>query len=266
VIGDDAKSEQHTFVAVRDAINHLAALIGYVVNNLNGHTVFVTADHGFLFTESAPTEISKSDLPFKPEDAAVAKKRYLIGKNLPDSQVAWHGKTAITAGAQGGMEFWVPRGVSLFHLTGGARFVHGGAMLQEVVVPIISVKHVRGKAAEQTLTKPVTVHVLGTKHKVTTNRHRFELIQMEPVSDRVKPITLKIGVFDGPEPVTNVETVTFDSTSPNMEERRKWVTLTLTERQYDKKKPYRLVLRDADTGIEQQSVDVTIDKAFTDDF
>ena len=33
-----------------------------------------------------------------------------------------------------------------------------------------------------------------------------------------------------------------------------------------KKTQYRLVLRDAETGIEQQSIQVVIDRAFTDDF
>ena len=42
--------------------------------------------------------------------------------------------------------------------------------------------------------------------------------------------------------------------------------LALEDRQYDKKTNYRLVLRDAETDIEQQSVDVIIDRAFTDDF
>ena len=51
-----------------------------------------------------------------------------------------------------------------------------------------------------------------------------------------------------------------------MEERQKSVTLVLQGRQYDKKKNYRLVLRDAETGVEQESVNVTIDRAFTDDF
>ena len=62
------------------------------------------------------------------------------------------------------------------------------------------------------------------------------------------------------------ETVIIDSTSGNMDERKKWVNLVLQDRQYNKKIPYRLVLRDAETGIEQQSVEVTIDRAFTDDF
>jgi hypothetical protein len=89
---------------------------------------------------------------------------------------------------------------------------------------------------------------------------------MEPVSERVKPITLKVAVYEGDEPVTNIETVTFDSASGTMDERQKWVPLVLRKRPYDKKTLYRLVLRDAETGIEQSSVDVVIDRAFADDF
>ena len=140
-------------------------------------------------------------------------------------------------------------------------------MLQEIVVPVVTVRQVEGKSAKETKTKPVTVQVLG--HATTGSRrtsYRFQLIQMEPVSERVKPITLKVAVYEGDEPVTNIETVKFDSASGNMDERKKWVNLVLQDRPYDKKTPYRLVLRDAETGIEQQSVEVMIDRAFTDDF
>lgn len=265
-LGDDSKTEGETFQAVRQAIDELAALVGYVVNNLNGHHIVVTADHGFLFAETAPGEADKSKLDEKPDGTALAKKRYLLGRNLPDHASAWHGKTGVTAGAEGDMEFWIPKGANRFHFTGGSRFVHGGAMPQEIVVPVLTVKHIRGKSAQETKTKPVTVQVLGSNHRITTARHRFQLIQMEPVSERVKPITLRVSVYEGEEPVTNVETVTFDSASGNMDERKKWVNLVLQERQYNKKTPYRLVLRDAETGIEQLSVEVTIDRAFTDDF
>ena len=108
--------------------------------------------------------------------------------------------------------------------------------------------------------------MLGTSHKITTSRHRFEMIQMEPVTDRVKPITLKVAVYEGKEPVTNIESISFDSSSNNIEVRKKSITLVLQDRQYDKKTKYRLVLRDAETGVEQESVDVIIDRAFTDDF
>ena len=42
--------------------------------------------------------------------------------------------------------------------------------------------------------------------------------------------------------------------------------LVLRDRSYDKTARYRLVLRDVDTGIEQSSADVIIDRAFADDF
>ena len=164
------------------------------------------------------------------------------------------------------MEFWIPKGANLFHFVGGARFVHGGAMPQEIVVPVVTVKHVRGKSAQDTKTKPVTVQVLGSNHRITSAYCRFQLIQMEPVSERVKPITLKVAIYEGEEAVTDLQTVKFDSASGNLDERKKWINLVLKERLYNKKTPYRLVLRDAETGIEQQSVEVIIDRAFTDDF
>jgi uncharacterized protein (TIGR02687 family) len=265
-VGDKADTEKDTFEAVREAINELANLVSYIINNLNGHHIVITADHGFLFSETPPGEPDKSALADKPLGTVTAKKRYLLGHDLSDQESVWHGRTEITAGAEGGMEFWIPKGANRFHFTGGARFIHGGAMLQEIVVPVVTVRHIKGKSIEETKTKQVAVHVLGANHRVTTSRHRFELIQMEPVSDRVKPIKLKVAIFEDDEPVTSIETVTFDSATGNLDERKKWVYLTLQDRQYDKKTPYRLVLRDAETGIEQQSAPVIIDRAFSDDF
>ena len=264
--GDQAHTEGRTFEAVRQAIKELASVVAYIINNLNGHHVVITADHGFFFAESPPGEPDKSSLSDKPPATVKTKKRYLIGHNLGDHGSIWHGSTAVTAGAEGDMEFWIPKGANRFHFTGGARYVHGGAMLQEIVVPVVTVRHVKGKSVVETKTKRVTVHVLGASHKITTSRHRFEMIQMEPVSDRVKTITLKVAVYEGNEPVTNIESVTFDSSSDNIEERKKSITLVLQDQQYDKKTKYRLVLRDAETDVEQESMDVIIDRAFTNDF
>ncbi len=266
-MGDSASTEDKTFDAVRTAINELADLVGYIVNYLNGNFVLITADHGFMFADTAPGEPEKSKLTEKPEGTVRAKKRYLIGHDLPNHESVWHGKTAVTAGADGDMEFWIPKAANLFHFAGGARFVHGGAMLQEIVVPVVTVRHKKDKGVRgETKVRPVTVQVLGTKHKITTNRHRFELIQMEAVTDRIKGVTLKVAVYEGDEPVTNIEAVTFNSTSDKLDERRKWVQLVLQEREYSKSTTYRLVLRNAETGIEQQSETVVIDRAFTDDF
>ena len=78
-IGDDGKTEGRTFEGVRRAIDQLAALVGYIVNNLNGHHIVITADHGFLFTDTARVETDKSTLEDTPDHTILAKKRYILG-------------------------------------------------------------------------------------------------------------------------------------------------------------------------------------------
>jgi len=266
-VGDKAATEGQTFGAVRQAIDELCDLVSKIINSLNGNHLVITADHGFLFQETPPGETDKNTLAGKPAGTLLAKKRYLLGRNLPASDQAWHGTTAVTAGAGGGMEFWVPKGANRFHFVGGSRFVHGGAMPQEILVPIIRVHHVKetGSAAK-TRTRTVGVSVLGSNFKVTTNRCRFELIQTEPVGERVKPVTLKVAIYDGAQPVTNVETLTFDSPATDMNQWKKTVSLTLEGRRFDSKKVFQLILRDTETGVEEARFDVTIDLAFINDF
>ncbi len=49
MVGDKRGSETKTFEATAQAIKELSELVSYIVNSLNGSTVLVTADHGFLF-------------------------------------------------------------------------------------------------------------------------------------------------------------------------------------------------------------------------
>ena len=125
-VGDSASTEDQTFGAVRKAIDELADLVSKIVNSLNGNYLLITADHGFLFRETPPGETDKNSLSEKPAGTLLAKKRYLLGRNLPENDKAYHGSTAVTAGAGGGMEFWVPKGANRFHFVGGSRFIHGG--------------------------------------------------------------------------------------------------------------------------------------------
>jgi hypothetical protein len=73
------------------------------------------------------------------------ERRYLLGHALPDSAFVWHGNTATTAGTQGDLEFWIPRAANRFYFMGSKHFVHGGAMLQEIVMPVITVRHKKNK-------------------------------------------------------------------------------------------------------------------------
>jgi uncharacterized protein (TIGR02687 family) len=264
--GDTATTEGKTFTAARKAIDELSSLVRFIVNSLNGTNVLITADHGFLYQDNPPTPLEKSELPHKPDGVIKAKKRYVIGNGLGNSDKAWHGSTKATAGTDTDMEFWVPKGVNRFHFSGGARFIHGGAMLQEVVIPVIQVRELEGKSAEKAAVKQVGLSLLGSNRKIVNYIQKFEFIQTEKVSERMQPRTVVISIRDGDTLISNEETVTFDSASDSMEERKRTVKLLLKKGSYDNKREYALTVRDPDTKIEYERIPMIIDLAFFNDF
>ena len=264
--GDKAASETQTFEAVGKCIEELEGLASFIINSLNGTLVLITADHGFIYRDKPPAAIDKSELEIKPAVTLTTNKRYILGKDLGESPKAWHGHTRNTGGTDDDVEFWLPKGTNRFYFTGGARFFHGGAMLQEVVIPLIEVRELKGKHAAKSQVRKVGVSLLGATRKIVNNIHRFEFIQTDAVSERTQARSLLISLRDGPELISNEEMVTFDSASSSMDERKKSVSLTLKAIPYDSKKEYHLVLRDAESLIEYDRTPVFIDLAFTKDF
>lgn len=265
--GDVAASESQTFQAVRLALEELAGLVKFIFNNLGGSQVLITADHGFLYRESPPAPTDRSALDDKPAGTLVAKKRYLIGYDLGTRANVWHGYISQTGGIAGDAEFWLPQGANRFHFVAGARFVHGGAMPQEIAVPVIFAKALRGQAAEKAQIRKVEVTRLGSVHRVVNHVPKFEFLQTEAVSERLHPRTLRLSLRDeAGRDLSQVVTVTFDSPAPALEERKKTVQLILKSGHYDKHRNYFLVLREAQTEVEYQRLPVIIDVAFADDF
>lgn len=267
-IGDSASTESGTFDAVRDSIDELAAICNKIINSLNGSQVFVTADHGFLYQESAPADVNKHGRT-EAADLVEQKKRYVIGHQLPDNDTAYRGNISDTSGADTDLHFWVPKGIGRFHFIGGARFVHGGAMPQEVLIPLINVRQLKGKQAEGAVSRTTGITVMGQNFRISTLRYRFQLVQTEAVNERVKPLTVKVGLYDlttGMEPVSNVEMLHLASTSASLDDKLQEVWLTLDNQTYDAQKHYALVIQNAETGIEEARVDVAINLAFSMDF
>lgn len=265
MIGDKQASETRTFEAVADTLKELTQLVSFIINSLNGSVVLITADHGFMYQESALDVADKSALDEKPEGTLKAKKRYLLGQNLGKTAKAWSGNTEITAGTDetGSVDFWVPKGAARFHFAGGARFVHGSAMPQEIVVPLITV---RVSESDKARTRPVEFTLLGASNKVVTNKQRFEFIQTDAASERVLPRTVLISLRDGQTLISDEQTLTFDSTSQLMDERKRSVMLTIVSGLYDRARDYFLIARDAQTRVEIVRVPFKVDLAFSNDF
>ncbi len=266
-IGDKLSTEEKTFEACRTAIEELKDLVGRVINRLNGSRVLITADHGFLFQQKALTKADKTVLSTQPAGTIEAKKRYIIGESLAADEACWKGRIADTANGSGETTFLIPKGAQRFYFIGGARFVHGGAMLQEVCVPMIAVSALRGEKMDQHQKQPVGVVVKTQPIKIVNNIDKISFIQTEPVSERHIARQLDVFIIDSSgNEVSSREPLNFDSQSPSMDERSRDVRLKLIGSNFERHTSYTLVLENTETQTRYNQYAVTIDLAFQDDF
>ena len=139
-------------------------------------------------------------------------------------------------------------------------------MPQEIVVPVLTIKQLRGEKAEKRTKRKVGVISTKSNLKMVNNIQKFDLMQTEAVSDFVVPVTVSVAIYDGDSKISSEEVATFDSATDSVAERVKQVRLSLSGTDFDRKKDYFLVLRDKDLNTEIERYKVTIDLAFTDDF
>ncbi|MDP2901967.1 MAG: BREX-1 system phosphatase PglZ type A [Methylovulum sp.] len=266
-ICDKQGGEDRTPLVCRTAIEELTHLIGRIINRLNASQVLLTADHGFLFQQQALNKPDKTDLAIKPSGAIEAKKRYIVGEHLPTDDAYWKGNIADTAGAAGNTQFMIPKGVQRFHFVGGAKFVHGGAMLQEICIPVVSIKALKKAQATKHEKQQVGVVVSRLPIKLVNNIDKIRFIQTDPVGESFISRQLRVYIVDAEgKLLSSTETLNFDSSSPVMDERTREARLKLIGSQFDRHAAYTLVLEACDTQTRYQQYAVTIDLAIQDDF
>jgi uncharacterized protein (TIGR02687 family) len=266
-VGDKAATEERTFKACREAVDELKDLVIRIVNRLNGSRVIITADHGFLFQQKALEKSNKTELTANPSGAVITKKRYILGHNLPALDKCWKGQVSGCIDSDSTMEFLLPKGVQRFHFVGGAKFTHGGAMLQEICVPVLEIRELQKKQAAKLEKKTVGVVLASSPIKIVNNIDKLRFIQTDAVSDNYGGRTLEIYIVDSAgEVVSSRELVSFDSTAKAMDERTKDVRIKLIGASFDRLASYLLVLENAETRTRYAQHAVTIDLAFRDDF
>ena len=266
-IGDKAKTEDRTFAACRDSIAEIKDVITRVINRLNISRVVVTADHGFLFQQQAMQANDKTELSIQVNNPNDSSKRFVIAPVLPVMETCWRGALSNTSSCQDSLAFLLPKGNQRFHFKGGAKFVHGGLMPQEVCVPVLQVAALRGEKMRKKEKQPVGVVVATQPIKLMNNIDKVKFIQTEPVGEKFIPRQLDVFIVDaeGTE-VSGRETVLFDSVSKIMDERTREVRLKLIGSNFDRHVKYTLVLENIDTRTRYNQYAVTIDLAFQDDF
>lgn len=223
--GDKPGTERQVFEAVEDTLRDLVDLVKKAAN-ANATNLFVTADHGFLFQDDElPDQFFLSQKP-QGDDILVMNRRYVLGHGLKVDD-AFTTFNSAQLDLDGDIEVQIPKSIHRLRLAGGgSRFVHGGATLQEVVVPVLAVKKKR-----KSDTRFVNVKVLPETDKITTGQLVVKLFQSESVSDKVQARVLRAGLFVGETLISNdpQPELTFDSASEEQRDRYQSVQLLLNQ-------------------------------------
>ncbi len=224
---DNASHSQSTFEVIRscrNAINELTALIRRLHATWNVTNVILTADHGFLYNDKRFEDKDKHSI----EEAALEKKtRYYLTSDAAAIDGITKFPIEKVSGIASSQHVYVavPTGTNRMAASGGYNFAHGGATLQEMVIPVIH--SVRRKVVK---TEKVNVALMSHNLNMVSSRLKFQIIQSEAVSMTVMERKIVCTIYSGDEPVTVPKEVILNSVdSENLNNRVYDITLTLNK-------------------------------------
>ena len=265
--GDKRDSEERTFDAVEATLDELVRIVKKLVN-ANATNLLVTSDHGFVYQNQT---LDESDFAGQdPVGADIVKRhrRFVLGRALTETSSFKH-FTAAQMGLDGDTEMLIPKSINRLRIKGaGSRYVHGGASLQEIVIPVLKINKKRESDVSQ-----VNVDILrGASSVITSGQLGVTLYQTEPATEKVQPRRLRAGIYtqDGIL-ISDRHELLFDLPSENPREREMPVRFILTQRA-DEANEQEVLLRleeQVETTAhyrEYKTVRYTLRRAFTSDF
>lgn len=219
--GHDGNAKQVT-QACREAIAELGTMIPKIHASYNVTEVYVTSDHGFLFNDIVFAEKDKHKI--EEETLERSSRYYLTTSNKEVNGIIKFPLDEVSAMVNVGDVFVaVPQGTNrLAAPSGGYMFTHGGAAMQEIIIPVITSRQERADNKQ-----PVGVMVLDRKLSMQASRLRFKLLQTEAVSMDMKERIVNVALYYNDVAVTPVKTIPLDKTDPSLDNRKIQVDLTL---------------------------------------
>lgn len=265
--GDKRESEEQVFEAVEETLQELIRLIKKLTG-ANANNLVVTSDHGFIYQNRAIEESDFSAVSVQGDQVFFQNRRFVLGKGLVDMP-GLHKFTAAQLGLVGEVEVQIPKSINRLRLKGsGSRFVHGGATLQEVVIPVLNINKKR-----QSDVSAVDVDILrGGSSMITSGQVAVTLYQSGPVTDKIQPRMLRAGIYtEAGDLISDSHDLTFDLTSENPRDRELPVRFMLTRKAdeaNDQEVVLRLTEKHAGTSHykEYKSIRYLMRRSFTSDF
>jgi len=228
-MGDKRETEERVFEAVEDALKDIKDLVKKLAG-ANANNLIVTADHGFIYQNKAIDESDFSTAEVSGSKILYNDRRFIIGKGLVDNNKLKKFSSG-DLGLVGEVEVQIPKSINRLRIKGsGSRFVHGGASLQEVIIPVIKINKKR-KSDVSTVEVDI-IH--KTSNTITSGQLAVILYQVQAVDNKVKSRNLKAGIYtlEG-NLISDSHDLSFDVQSDNPREREQKVQFLFTKKADD---------------------------------
>ena len=219
--GDDRKTEAETIPAAEKTVGELQRLIR-TLNNWNVYRVIVTTDHGFLYAENKLPDSMKESFP-EVEGRFMRRNRCIVARKSKEDG-GYRFPLRAVSDIDADLEVCVPRAVNRYRLQGaGKQFAHGGASLQEMIIPALEVRKVREDKAEK-----VSLRLLSQDRVIRSGALSVKILQANAVSSSHQARAVDIGLYDDQDALVSEEKeLVLDSTSTDPTERSQDVILSL---------------------------------------
>lgn len=204
-----------------EALEDLVKAITKIHDHGNVAHVYLTSDHGFLYNDMHFEEKDKLEV----QDSSIEKKsRYYLTTCADEAPGIAKFPMRNVSAMEAEVYVAVPEGTNRIKVKGGDyNFAHGGASLQEVIIPVL---HTYSPKVNRKV--PTGVTLLGSNHSIVSSRLKVKLLQNEAVSETIRERTVRCAIYDGETVVSTVKDVTLSSTNTdNVEARIFDVDLTL---------------------------------------
>jgi len=228
-IGDKMETEERVFEAVSDGMGELVDILKKLAN-ANVTNMIITTDHGFIYQHHPLDESEFAGKDVQGKNIYIRNRRFVVGKEIEMNESV-KGFSAVDMGLSGDYQVVIPKSINRLRLQGsGSRYVHGGASLQEVIVPVIKINKKRtsdiGLVDVDIITSSSTL--------ITSGQIAVAFYQSEPVSNKLQTRHLRAGIYaqDG-SLISDAHDLNFDFTSENPREREVRVRFVLSRKADD---------------------------------
>jgi hypothetical protein len=253
-------NENTIFTACDKAINELEKLVKDLHTTFSGINAFLTADHGFFYKRDKVESYEKTS---KIANATKQKTRY----SYSDSKSSEEGILSISLdyvfGENSGYVN-IPKGNIIFARQGtGINYVHGGILPQEIIVPVIDFKSTRTSDDS----KKVGITYSGLSTKITNAITYLEFLQDNNIDENNEPCRYLLHFEDEEgNRVSDECTIIANYENTKVKDRFFKEKFVFKNIEYDRNKPYYLVILDEETGIESTRIKFYIDIAIINNF